>query len=113
MRMLIIALAVLAAAGCIQMRDYTGVKDGAFGLDVKKGFGKGKEKKDYYVIKDGEGIVVGDTKNEVITLMGIPDQVTTNLEGYECWVYEKNGVVFLFSEGKLKSWREPEKMVKE
>lgn len=97
---------LVGIVGCIQMRDYTGVKNGAFGLNVKKSFGEGKEKKDYYVIKGGEGIVIGDTKKEIIALIGLPDKVSTTLEGYECWVYEERKIELLFHEGRLKDWQQ-------
>ncbi len=101
-----IAILTIVIAGCVQMRDYTGVRDGAAGLDIEQRFGEGVAKKDYYVVKDGEGIVLGDNKNEVIAHLGLPDEVKTNLEGYEYWIYEKRSLKLFFSEDRLREWEE-------
>ena len=37
---------------CVQSRDYLGVKEGAFGIDVKKGCDEGEEAKNYYIIEN-------------------------------------------------------------
>jgi hypothetical protein len=104
----IIVLSILAvSAGCVQMRDYTGERDGHFGLDVSRGFGKGIEpRKDYYVISGGEGIVVGDTKSEITKKIGLPDSVTSTFEGYECWRYHQRSVEFIFSGEELREWKQ-------
>ena len=96
-----LSLFLLFLTSCIQMRDYTGIKEGAFGLDIQKGFGSGTEKKDYYVVKDGEGIIVGDKKREVVNKIGLPDKIESTIEGYENWTYEERKMKFLFKEGRL------------
>jgi len=96
----------LLGVGCVQMRDYTGVRGGAAGLDVSNRFGEGMEKKDYYVVEAGEGIVIGDTKNEVIAQLGLPDEVKTNLEGYEYWIYQNRGLKLYFSGDRFREWEE-------
>tara|TARA_B100000315_G_C14571721_1_gene585915 strand:+ start:649 stop:993 length:345 start_codon:yes stop_codon:yes gene_type:complete len=94
-------------SACVQMRDYVGEREGAYGLMRKKTFGEGEEvKKDYYVINDGDGLVIGDTKNEVIKKIGLPDEVKTTLEGYETWVYPQRGDIFYFSGDRLNRWDE-------
>ena len=96
-----------ALTGCVEMRDYTGVRDGAFGLNVKQGFGKGSDhKKDYYLVEDGKAVILGDTKNEVIALIGTPDNIKTTLEGYESWLYGEMGLELLFENDKVVEWRE-------
>ena len=97
---------VLVFIGCVQRRDYTGVRDGHFGVDVKRSFGPGREMKDYYVIEGGEGIVKNDTKDEVFSKLGEPDSIAITLEGYEAWTYEVRKLELLFKDGYLKEWRE-------
>ena len=106
MRMVALFLLVLMVfCGCVQMRDYTGIKEGAFGLDIRKGFGEGNIKKDYYAIGDRDGLIIGDTAREVTLKIGLPDKVETTQEGYEAWVYEDRKVKFLFEDGKLRDWQ--------
>lgn len=99
---LIIGLVVLV--GCVQMRDYTGIREGAFGLDMQKGFGEGGNKKDYYILKNGNSLIIGDSKNEVIAKNGIPDQVKKTIEGYESWLYESEKINLLFKGERLNDW---------
>lgn len=98
--------AVVLISGCVQMRDYTGTRDGAAGLDVENRFGPGDAKKDYYVVKDGEGIVIGDSKDEVIAMLGLPDEVKTTLEGYEYWIYAQRNLKLFFSQDRFREWQE-------
>ena len=93
-------------SGCVQMRDYTGVKNGAPGLNIKNQFGPGESTKDYYVVSGGEGIVVGDTKDEVIAKLGLPDEVTTTVEGYEAWIYKSRNLKLFFSGDRFREWQE-------
>ena len=102
----VVLTVVVLISGCVQMRDYTGTREGAAGLDVKNRFGAGLEKKDYYVVKDGDGIVIGDNKDEVIAMLGLPDQVNTTLEGYEYWTYDKRSLKLFFSQDRLREWEE-------
>jgi hypothetical protein len=90
--------------GCVQMRDYTGVKEGAFGLDIKKGFGEGAEKKDYYIMKNGEVIIIGDTKKEIVTKIGFPKDMEVTLEGDEMWAYNDKAIDLFFKEDRLNGW---------
>ena len=96
---------LVSATGCVQMRDYTGVREGAFGLDIKKGIGEGELKKDYYVVKDGVGLFMGDSKGEVINIIGLPNDVDTTFEGYERWIYEERKVKLIFKDDKLYGWQ--------
>jgi len=101
---LVLVSLFILACGCVQMRDYTGVRDGKFGLDIQKGFGEGTLKKDYYLFKDGTSIILGDTKNEVSAKIGLPDKVDYNLEKEEIWVYEEKGMNLFFKGEKLGGW---------
>ncbi|MDD5070019.1 MAG: hypothetical protein PHV17_04760 [Candidatus Omnitrophica bacterium] len=91
-------------SSCVQLRDYTGARDGAFGLERTKRIGKGVASKDYYVVSGGEGIVKNDTKDEVFTKMGTPDKIETSVEGYELWFYEERKVKLTFENDALLKW---------
>ena len=105
--MLVLILSILIFSGCVQGRDYTGERDGAFGLQRTKNFGRGQEaKKDYYVIDGGDGIIVGDTKTEIQKKLGSPDKIDTTLEGFETWFYANRGVTFIFDGERLNSFDE-------
>jgi len=99
-----VVICLVVLAGCVQMRDYTGIKEGAFGLDMQKGFGEGGNKKDYLILENGNSLIIGDSKNEVIAKIGIPDQVKTTIEGYESWVYESEKITLLFKGERLNDW---------
>jgi len=98
-------IAALMISGCVQMRDHTGVRHGAFYLGMHQGFDQGADKKDYYIIKDNVAIIIGDTKNEVIYKISLPDEVSTTLEGYETWIYQDYGLELIFKGDYLGSWR--------
>ncbi|MBD3263523.1 MAG: hypothetical protein GF375_00290 [Candidatus Omnitrophica bacterium] len=104
-KFVVILVFTLQFLGCASMRDYVGVKEGAVGLDLKKGFGEGREKKDYYLTSEGEAITVGDTKNEVISFIGLPDAIDTTLEGYESWIYDSRALKILFYNSKVRDWK--------
>lgn len=100
-----LCLLILAfTLGCVQMRDYTGTRDGSFGLDVNKGFDQGVDKKDYYLISEDVAIIARDTKDEVVFKIGLPTRVETDLDGYECWVYEDKKIDLFFGDNRLSSW---------
>lgn len=102
---LITCIAVsLIFSSCARMRDYTGVRNGSFGLDIQKGFGQGGEKKDYYVTEDGVSFVVRDKKSEIIAKLGFPDSKETTVEGYECWEYKNRKLKLFFQDDYLKDW---------
>ncbi len=79
---------VIFMVSCVQMRDYTGIKDGSFGLDVKSGFDTGARDKDYYLVGEDTAIIIGDTKREVIFKIGLPTMIEAGLDGDECWLYD-------------------------
>ncbi len=91
-------------SGCVQVRDYVGTKEGAFGLNVQQGFDKGEVKKDYYLTKSGESLNIRDTKNEIIGKIGSPDTIKTTLAGYEQWVYKNINLELFFENDKLNSF---------
>ena len=97
-------LALIAMMGCVEMRDYVGARDGAFGVDVQTGLGTGADKKDYYIIKEDTAIILGDTKNEIIHKIGLPSKVGTTLEGYETWSYTEEKIELIFKGERLGGW---------
>jgi len=96
---------VIFLASCVEMRDYTGVRDGFFGLDFKKGFGQGEDRKDYYLIQGEIAIVRGDSKNEIITKLGYPKEIVVTLERYECWIYQEKKIKLFFDGDYLNGWQ--------
>ncbi|MCK4519854.1 MAG: hypothetical protein KAT96_01650 [Candidatus Omnitrophica bacterium] len=90
--------------GCVQMRDYTGVRNGAFMLDVQTGFDAGTDMKDYYLIGNDIALIVGDSKNEIIFKIGLPDRIEAALDGDEIWLYERRGIDLFFRDGRLRGW---------
>lgn len=92
-------------SACVQMRDYTGIRNGSFGIDIQKGFGEGKEKKDYYITEDGVSFVVHDKKSEIVSKLGFPDEREVTLEGYECWIYKNRKLKLFFQDDYLKEWK--------
>ena len=100
----ILILVLLSTYGCVQMRDYTSARDGAFCFDVNKGFDQGVDKKDYYVISEDIALIVGDTKNDVIFKLGLPTKIKTELDGSESWMYEEEKIDLFFSGKRLRGW---------
>ena len=90
--------------GCVQMRDYTSVRNGAFMLDVQTGFDSGAHVKDYYLVSDDIALIVGDSKNETIFKIGLPDKTEVALGGDEIWLYGKRGIDLFFRGNRLKGW---------
>lgn len=86
------------------MRDYTGVRDGAFGFDVNKGFDQGVDKKDYCVISEDIALIIGDTKNDIIFKIGLPTKIKSELDGYENWMYEEKEIDLFFRDDRLRGW---------
>jgi hypothetical protein len=99
---------IWGCADMVEMRDYTGVREGAFGLDVKRGFDQGVDKKDYYVIKQGVALIIGDTEKEVIVKIGLPDEISTTLDGHKKWLYKNRKINLFFKNKRLNSWNSSE-----
>ncbi|MCF7871122.1 MAG: hypothetical protein K9L77_04360 [Candidatus Omnitrophica bacterium] len=102
---LLISFLTLFLSSCVCLRDYTGAKEGAFGLEITQQMGEGAEQKDYYVTGNNEVVVQGYNKKEIVASLGYPDKVDINLEGDEVWRYEDEQIEILIYEGKVKSWR--------
>lgn len=90
--------------GCVKMRDFLGTKNGAFGIDIKKRFGEGIATKDYFITDDGIGVIVRDTKSEIIKKLGQPDSIEKIMDKRECWVYEKRNLKLFFDGEYLTYW---------
>ncbi len=100
----LVYLFLVFTIGCVQMRDYVGTKEGAFGVDMRQGFDEGVDRKDYYVIRGGEGLVIGDTKKEVIAKIGLADEVSLTLDKYEQWTYYDRNLNLYFKGDKLNNF---------
>jgi len=99
-----LVLTLVSIYGCVQMRDYTGVRDESFVLDVNKGFDQGIEKKDDYMISDDVALISGDTKDDVIFKIGLPTKTKIELDGYENWMYEDEKIDLFFKSDCLRDW---------
>lgn len=90
--------------GCVQVRDYTGTRDGSFVVGLNKGFDQGVESKSYYVFGEDKAIIAGDTKKDVIFKIGLPTETNAELDGYQRWVYEDKRIDLFFSGNRLRGW---------
>jgi len=106
MRIIFGFVCVMLFCGCVEMRDYVGVKEGHLGLDIERGFGEGKSVKDYYALGNGEGLVIRDRKEAVISKIGNPDHRECTLEGLEAWTYKERNLRLLFDGDFLNGWEE-------
>ncbi|MCF7916538.1 MAG: hypothetical protein K9L61_02025 [Candidatus Omnitrophica bacterium] len=106
MKILFVMILTVALSACVQLRDYTGTKEGAFGLDIKQGIGEGTMKKDYYLTDGNEVIIEGYSKKEVRASLGYPDKISTNLEGNEVWTYQDKKLEIIFDEKRVNDWSE-------
>jgi len=99
-----LVLVLFSIYGCVQMRDYTGTRNGAFCFDVNKGFDQGVDKKDYYVISEDIALIIGDTKNDIVFKVGLPAKIKIELDGYENWMYEDKKIDLFFVGNRLRGW---------
>lgn len=97
-------LVLFSTYGCVQMRDYTGTRDGSFIVGVNRGFDQGVDKKSYRMVGENIALIIGDTKNDVIFKIGLPTESRMGLDGYESWVYKDREIDLFFSGNRLKGW---------
>jgi len=97
-------LVLFSTYGCVQTKDYTGIRDGSFGFDLNKGFDQGLDKKDYYVISEDIALIIGDTKNDIVFKIGLPAKIEIGLDGYENWMYEEKKIDLFFRGNRLRDW---------
>lgn len=105
-RIVLISFALLSFISCAQMRDYVADKDDIAGVGIKTGFDEGVDKKDYYMVDKRTSIILRDTKNEVISKIGMPTKREKTLEGYDCWIYEDKKIKLFFEGEYLNRWEE-------
>lgn len=101
---IIIVLLLAFNFGCVQMRDYTSSRNGAFMVDTQTGFDSGVDSKDYYLIGDRTALIIGDSKKDVIFKMGLPNEIKTALSGDQIWLYESKKIDLFFRDNRLKNW---------
>lgn len=100
---LILLLPVLSY-GCAHAGDYVGATHGYVTLGMKQGFGEGGDKKKYYIIDEMTIISPGDPKPSVKDKLGLPDEIKTNIEGYEIWTYKNRNIKFFFEKERFREW---------
>ena len=97
-------LVLFSAYGCVQMRDYTGTRDGDFVVGMQNGFDQGVDKKSYRVIGENITLIIGDTKNDIVFKIGLPTKTKLELDGYENWMYDDRKIDLFFSGNRLRGW---------
>ncbi|MDD4294567.1 MAG: hypothetical protein PHP69_03515 [Candidatus Omnitrophica bacterium] len=94
------------------MRDYTRPTEDDRGLavDYRYSFGEGLDSDNgYYELGQGLYIIVGDTKNEIIQKLGLPDNIDKMPDTSECWVYMSKEIKLYFMSDRLDSWEKTDK----
>ncbi len=100
----LLILVLFSVYGCVQMRDYTGTRDGNFVVGVRNGFDQGVDKKSYCLVGEDIVLIIGDTKNDVIFKIGLPTKTKIELDGYENWMYEEKRIDLFFRGKRLRGW---------
>ena len=100
----LLILVLFFTYGCVQMRDYTGTRDGNFVVGLRSGFDQGVDKKSYYVIDQDTTLIIGDSKNNIIFKLGLPTKTKMELDGYENWMYEEKEIDLFFRDNRLSGW---------
>lgn len=108
-KVLSLMILVFLAAACVQMRDYTGKKNGAAVILNKQEFGTGASGRDYYMVDSEMALIVDDTKNEVTQKIGSPDSIKRTIDGSEVWLYNEKKIELVFESDRLKHWHEIKK----
>ena len=104
MKKILVILILIFAAGCVEMRDYTGRRNGCLTLLNKHQFGDGAASCDYYRIPGDTYVVRNDTKDEVVNRLGQPDKIVYELGGSEAWTYKKKNLKLKFTGSRLKAF---------
>ncbi|MBU2103025.1 MAG: hypothetical protein ABH865_08495 [Candidatus Omnitrophota bacterium] len=86
------------------MGDYVGVRHGYVTGGIKQRFGVGADKKNYLVTDGDVVLIVNDTKKAVQAKLGLPDVMSKNIDGYDCWEYRERKLKLYFNEDSLRSW---------
>lgn len=91
-------------SGCTNVADHAGTTHGYLTVGMNQHFGDGGEKKDYYTLDEMTLIVPGDLKPSVREKLGLPDEVKSNNEGYEIWIYKDRNIELFFEDEKFREW---------
>ncbi len=97
-------LVLFSVYGCVQMRDYTGTRDGNFVVGMHRGFDQGVDKKSYRVVGENITLIFGDTKNDIVSKIGLPTKTKIELDGHENWMYDDRKIELFFSGNRLRGW---------
>jgi hypothetical protein len=98
-------LFLLTISGCVEMRDWTGKKNGGVVAYSKHEFGAGEKIHDYYRIDENNYVIVNDTKNEIKQKLGLPAKIEPTCDGREAWYYPEKKVKLLFNGDYLAHWQ--------
>lgn len=90
------------------MRDYTGVKYGAFCALHARQFGEGHATKDWVKLAGDVYIIKGDTKKEVIRRLGVPDRMCLDDAQIQAWQYSVKRITIFFINDRVSSWQRDE-----
>jgi len=105
-KILFLLFGVIILSACVEMRDFTGRKNGGVVAFSRHEFGSGEGRHDYYKIDDNTALIIDDTKNEVRQKIGSPDIVEPTADGCTRWAYKDKGIELFFDGDYLRSWRE-------
>ena len=101
---IVLVFFLFVCSGCVQMRDWTGKKNGGVVVFSKTEFGQGQSDRDYYMIDDNNYVIIDDTKNEILAKLGSPDSMSSGADGHVDWVYLDKKVTLVFEGDCLKHW---------
>lgn len=101
-------IGIIFITACVQMRDWTGKKNGGVVAFAKHEFGEGEKVHDYYVIDDNNYVIANDTKNEIKKKLGLPAKIEPTLDGHETWYYPEKKVKLIFNGDRLAHWQKIE-----
>ncbi|MFA5007690.1 MAG: hypothetical protein WC546_00500 [Candidatus Omnitrophota bacterium] len=101
---LTILMLIFCFCSCAGAGDYVGATHGYLTVGMKRKFGDGGEKKNFYALDNTTVIAPGELKQTVREKIGLPDKIQSNNEGYEVWIYDSRNIKLFFEEEKFREW---------
>jgi len=105
MRAVLLFAPLIILCACVQMRDHAAKRNGAFTLFSTTPFGEGEVSKDYYLVTPETALIVGDTKNEIVRKIGLPDEIVRRGDGVEAWRYKAHALELQFKGETMAVWK--------
>jgi len=108
MKYLSVFLLLLLTTGCANgnhARDYFGASHGPVGLDVCVDFNGEVAGKDYIVLRGDVVLEKYMEKENVVYLLGQPDEIKPSIARQEIWTYKHEPITLFFDEGLLTHWK--------